>query len=162
MIAFLGLPAGLSLPYQNLFNNARAATAIPDYSSIAAASSSVDVADWPDVAAELIPLDLKVEVKRVGSELRRMRAAYQTAPDYGAISSAVAASGVALAYTHGHDAIGLTTGHGFSAQLDAQGAYAYPFAMWEDAAQATPAYGNIAAAAAAAALAADLELGGGF
>ena len=89
MIAFLGLPAGLSLPYQNLFNNARAATAIPDYSSIAAASSSVDVADWPDVAAELIPLDLKVEVKRVGSELRRMRAAYQTAPDYGAISSAV-------------------------------------------------------------------------
>ena len=99
MIAFLGLPAGLSLPYQNLFNNARAATAIPDYSSIAAASSSVDVADWPDVAAELIPLDLKVEVKRVGSELRRMRAAYQTAPDYGAISSAVAASGVALGQT---------------------------------------------------------------
>ena len=91
-----------------------------------------------------------------------MRAAYQTAPDYGAISSAVAASGVALAYTHGQDALGLTTGHGFSAQLDAQGAYAYPFAMWEDAAQATPAYGNIAAAAAAAALAADLELGGGF
>ena len=91
-----------------------------------------------------------------------MRAAYQTAPDYGAISSAVAASGVALAYTHGQDALGLTTGHGFSAQLDAQGAYAYPFAMWEDAAQATPAYGNIAAAAAAAALAADLERGGGF
>ena len=39
-----------------------------------------------------------MEVKRVGSELRRMRAAYQTAPDYGAISSAVAASGVAIGW----------------------------------------------------------------
>ena len=38
--------------------------------------------------------------------------------------------------------LGLATSHGF---LGAQGAYAYPFAMWEDVAQATPAYGNIAA-----------------
>ena len=80
MIAFLGLPAGLLACRTEPVQQRARAAAIPDYSSIAAASSSVDARDWPGVA-ELIPLDLKVEVKRAGSELRRMRAAYQTAPD---------------------------------------------------------------------------------
>ena len=119
----------------------------PDYARIAGSTAAAGIAlmreaDIPAMAE--IPAVLS---ERAEDVLAEMRAAYASAPDYAAISSAVAAAGVALAYTHGHDAAGLTMGHGFTADPMAMRMSGGP-SLWKEAKEATPEYGAIAAAAA--------------
>ena len=88
---------------------------------------------------------------RAESGLRKMRAAYSSAPDYAKISGAVAAAGVALAYTQNIAGAGMTTGHGFSAfavDPDAVRCAAGP-SLWAKAKAASPEYSAIAATVAA-------------
>ena len=113
----------------------------PDYRQIARAALQ-DAIERPAVVAE-----------KAESGIRKMRAAYSSAPDYAKISGAVAAAGVALAYTQGIDAIGMTAGHGFAGPLavepDTVRLAAGPSLWKATKVSASPQYGQIAAAVAA-------------
>jgi len=79
------------------FTKAGQIRASPDYSAITSAlSASIPLDAWVDAEARLPLLPL---TQRVEGGLRQMRAAYRSAPDYAAISGAVAAAGCALAYS---------------------------------------------------------------
>ena len=99
MLALVALAAtGSLLPYHPPKDGQRGVPATPDYSGIATrVANAVPIDSWinadlpaaAEAAAEAV-------VSRAEGGLRKMRAAYNSAPDYARISGALAAAGNAL------------------------------------------------------------------
>ena len=152
------LLASSLLPFQEngwrIANTLKGKAASPDYGALAsklAASVPVDAwfEDWEGPPAPIEPAAL---VQKAESGMRKMRAAYNSAPDYAKISGGMAAAGVALAY---------------AAQLDASAAaqatravYVTPQLLpkFKEAESAIPDYASIAAAQLALSTMAELDI----